>query len=373
MFLSATAKRDWLYARAWLKDAIDSQPRPMSADPEKDLVRCLRRSGQHKAARAAVARRAKTAASPPACGTCSRLHDAGSALPSRFSARRTDARRSACAHRRLRGAGAHRRGCDGRGIPRRAACAPIRRRVALKVLKFGLATRDVLARFELERQSLAIMSHPNIARMLDAGVNRGWSPVFRDGVRAWRSQSRAFARNAYSISSADSALFREVCAGVHHAHLRGVIHRDLKPSNILVSEIDGSVRPEDHRLRHRQGDQSVAGKCVDAHTRLGNLLGTPEYMSPEQAQLSPLWISMRAPMFTRSGCCSTNCSPGLARTRSRATLLGRGNGRAQQIVSCEVAPPSRRPRETEGSRSFSRRARTPAGRVATLPRGQVAW
>ena len=132
--------------------------------------------------------------------------------------------------------------------------APVRRRVALKILKFGLGTREVIARFELERQTLAMMSHPNIARILDAGHDRGRAAVLRDGVRRRASRSRSTATSTSSASMQRIELFAQVCGGVQHAHQHGIIHRDLKPSNILVTEIDGSRDAEDHRLRHRQGD-----------------------------------------------------------------------------------------------------------------------
>lgn len=174
---------------------------------------------------------------------------------------------------------------------------PVRREVAVKVLKPGMDSRMVLARFEAERQVLAMMSHPNIARVFDAGADSGGHPFFvmeyidGENIVTWCE------RRALPVSRRLD-LFLQICEGMRHAHLRGVIHRDLKPSNILVTEVDGRPVP-------KIIDFGVA-KCMD-HQQLGNrtlytvfdqFVGTPAYMSPEQAGLTGEGIDTRSDIYS---------------------------------------------------------------------------
>ena len=173
---------------------------------------------------------------------------------------------------------------------------PVRRRVAIKVIKFGLSTRDVIARFELERQALAMLAHPNIARILDAGTTNDGRPYFAMEYVDGTPIERYCDDHGLEIDQR-LALFAQVCAGVQHAHLRGIIHRDLKPSNILVTESDGSPAPRiiDFGIAKATTSQ---GTDTLAQTRFGHLLGTPEYMSPEQAQLAPFDIDLRTDVYS---------------------------------------------------------------------------
>jgi serine/threonine protein kinase len=158
---------------------------------------------------------------------------------------------------------------------------PIQRRVALKLVRPGLAGKDVLARFEAERQALALMAHPGIARVLDAGTTDDGSPYFvmeyvhGEPITAWCDRKRLAMEERI-------ALFRQACAAVQHAHQRGILHRDLKPSNILVEEIDGEPRPRviDFGLA-KALHQRLTERTL--FTERGQIVGTPEYMSPEQA------------------------------------------------------------------------------------------
>lgn len=173
---------------------------------------------------------------------------------------------------------------------------PVRRRVALKVLKLGLGTREVMARFDLERQTLAMMTHPSVARILDAGTTDDGRPYFAMEYVPGTPITRYCDERRLPLAQR-LALFREVCAGVQHAHLRGVIHRDLKPGNILVADIDGHAQPKIIDFGIAKATSPVAASR-DAFTRIGNVLGTPEYMSPEQVQLSPLEIDARTDVYS---------------------------------------------------------------------------
>ena len=158
---------------------------------------------------------------------------------------------------------------------------PVRRKVALKLIKWGMDTRQVVARFEAERQALAMMTHPGIARVLDAGATEEGRPYFVmelvDGkpIHEYCDAGRL-------DTAARLALFRDVCAAVQHAHQKGVIHRDLKPANVLIAEEDGRPQPKviDFGIA-KAIEKPLTERSV--FTELGQLIGTPEYMSPEQA------------------------------------------------------------------------------------------
>ena len=121
--------------------------------------------------------------------------------------------------------------------------APVRRPVALKLIKAGMYDETVVQRFQAERQSLAIMEHPCIAKVFDAGIDAPGSAVLRHGVRAGAADHRVLRSEASSRSASASKLFIQACDGVQHAHQKAIIHRDLKPANILVVEVDGKPVP----------------------------------------------------------------------------------------------------------------------------------
>lgn len=158
---------------------------------------------------------------------------------------------------------------------------PIRRQVALKVIKRGMDSQEVVARFEAERQALAVMNHPSIARIFDAGVTERGSPFFAMEYVPGLPIREYCDRDQLSIE-ARIELFLSVCEAVQHAHQKGIIHRDIKPSNVLVSTVDGKALPKvidfgvAKAVRQPLGDESI-------HTLQGMVIGTPEYMSPEQA------------------------------------------------------------------------------------------
>ena len=145
---------------------------------------------------------------------------------------------------------------------------PVRRKVALKIIKPGMDTKQVIARFEAERQALAMMDHPNIARVHDAGATESGRPYFVMELVRGIPITDYCDREQLSIPER-LELFVLVCRAVQHAHQKGIIHRDLKPSNILVTVIDGAAGAQDHRLRRGQGDRrarSPSGRSTPPST-----------------------------------------------------------------------------------------------------------
>ena len=173
---------------------------------------------------------------------------------------------------------------------------PVRRRVALKVIKLGMDTKQVVARFEAERQALAMMDHPNIAKVLDAGATETGRPYFvMELVRGIRLTDYCDQNNLSTKDRLD--LFIQVCQAIQHAHQKGIIHRDIKPSNILVTLHDGVPVPKviDFGIA-----KATEGRLTDAtvYTQLNQFIGTPAYMSPEQAEMSGLDIDTRSDIYS---------------------------------------------------------------------------
>ena len=247
---------------------------------------------------------------------------------------------------------------------------PVRRRVALKVLKFGLSTREVIARFELERQALAMLAHANIARIFDAGATGDGRPYFAMEYVSGISITRYCDERKLPLSDR-LAIFAQVCAGVQHAHLRGIIHRDLKPSNILVAEVDGKPAPKIIDFGIAKATTIVADEG-DAYTRMGHVLGTPEYMSPEQAQLSPLEIDARTDVYSL-GIVLYELLTG-ARPYSVTRDVIMPEVLAREIAEADPVLPSMRAAEAteEGAARATQRGLTPRSLAAKL-RGDLDW
>jgi eukaryotic-like serine/threonine-protein kinase len=173
---------------------------------------------------------------------------------------------------------------------------PVRRRVALKLIKAGMDTREVVARFESERQALALMDHPAIAKVFDAGSTSQGRPYFvmehvtGTPITTYCDKHRLTTRERLE-------LFIHVCEGVQHAHQRAIIHRDLKPSNILVTEVDGKPVPKiiDFGVAKAVSQRLIAETMF---TRIGAMIGTPEYMSPEQADPAGEDIDTRTDVYS---------------------------------------------------------------------------
>ena len=173
---------------------------------------------------------------------------------------------------------------------------PVRRRVALKLVKSGMNSREVIARFESERQALALMDHPAIAKVLDAGSTSQGAPYFVMEYVAGVPIT-TYCDNHRLSTRERLELFVHVCEGVQHAHQKAIIHRDLKPSNILVTEVDGRPAPKiiDFGVAKALTQKLTAETMF---TRVGTMIGTPEYMSPEQALSSGEDIDTRSDVYS---------------------------------------------------------------------------
>jgi WD40 repeat protein/serine/threonine protein kinase len=173
---------------------------------------------------------------------------------------------------------------------------PLKRRVALKIIKLGMDTKQVVARFEAERQALALMDHPNIAKVLDAGTTETGRPYFVMELVRGIPVTRYCDENILQTEQR-LELFVKICHAIQHAHQKGIIHRDLKPSNVLVTLHDGVPVPKviDFGIaKATQGD--LTDKTV--YTQFQQFIGTPAYMSPEQAEMSGLDIDTRSDVYS---------------------------------------------------------------------------
>jgi tetratricopeptide (TPR) repeat protein len=173
---------------------------------------------------------------------------------------------------------------------------PVRRRVAIKLIKAGMDTREVVARFESERQALALMDHPAIAKVFDAGSTPEGRPYFVMEYVAGTPITTYCDRHKLTTRQR-MEIFIQVCEGVQHAHQKAIIHRDLKPSNILVSEVDGKPTP---RIIDFGLAKATSQRLTDAsiYTRVGAVLGTLDYMSPEQADSGGEDIDTRTDVYS---------------------------------------------------------------------------
>lgn len=247
---------------------------------------------------------------------------------------------------------------------------PVRRRVALKVIKLGMDTRAVVARFEQERQALALMDHPNIAKVLDAGTTENGRPFFVMELVKGEPITEFCDRNNFTIAER-LGLFTQVCRAVQHAHTKGIIHRDIKPTNVLVSTHDGRplARVIDFGIA-KAIDQRLTEKTV--FTEFRQLVGTPEYMSPEQAAGS-LDIDTRTDVYSLGVMLYellTGSTPFDAKMLRSAAY-----GELQRIIR-EDDPPRPSARLSESADTLPRVAanrRIEPRRLGTLVRGELDW
>jgi len=248
---------------------------------------------------------------------------------------------------------------------------PVQRRVALKIVKLGMDTRQVVARFETERQALAVMDHPNIARVFDAGATETGRPYFV--MELARGIPITDYCDRHKLSTRERLqLFLGVCQAVQHAHQKGVIHRDLKPSNILVVIQDdrpvpkiidfGIAKATDHRLAQRT-----------LFTEQGQLIGTPEYMSPEQAEMSGLDVDTRTDIYSLGVILYELLVGALPFDAGR--LRSAAFGEIQRIIR-ETEPPKASTRLStlkDTKAEIAERRGTDPGSLVKMLRGDVDW
>jgi serine/threonine protein kinase len=248
---------------------------------------------------------------------------------------------------------------------------PVKRRVALKVIKPGLDSAQVLRRFDVERQALALMDHPGIAKVLDAGTTDAGRPYFVmelvQGVPITR-----YCDGLHLPVRERLALFVPVCQAIQHAHQKGIIHRDIKPSNVLVCMQDGRAVPKvidfgvAKALHQRLGEESI-------YTEIGAIIGTLEYMSPEQAEMSPLGVDTRTDVFSLGVL--------LYELLTGTTPLGRG--RLRQSAYSEMVrlireempekPSTRLTHSPESPAVVAAQRRTEPARLSKELRGDLDW
>jgi serine/threonine protein kinase/tetratricopeptide (TPR) repeat protein len=247
---------------------------------------------------------------------------------------------------------------------------PVRRRVALKLIKLGMDTHDVVARFEAERQALALMDHPNIAHVFDGGATATGRPYFVMELVKGEPITAYADSNRLSVAERLS-LFEQVCAAVQHAHGKGVIHRDIKPSNVLVSTEDGKpfAKVIDFGIAKATSSRLTEKTLYTEHHEL---IGTPEYMSPEQAEGS-LDIDTRTDVYAL-GVLLYELLTGATPFDSKS-LRSAGYGEIQRIIR-EVEPKRPSARLAEAGASLadvaSRRSSDPRKLTASV-RGELDW
>jgi serine/threonine protein kinase len=248
---------------------------------------------------------------------------------------------------------------------------PVRRVVALKLIRQGMATREVIARFDSERQALAMMNHPNVARVLDAGTSDDGRQYFVMEYVAGEPITAFCDRHQYTTSQR-LELFTQACEAIQHAHQKAIIHRDLKPTNILVSLQNGKpvvkvidfgvAKATSHKLTERT-----------LFTETGRLVGTPEYMSPEQAEMSALDVDTRTDIYSL-GVVLYELLAGALPFDSKE-LRGAGFSEIQRIIR-EVDPPRPSTRLSNlgaGADEVAGRRRMRAEDLRKQLRGELEW
>jgi WD40 repeat protein/serine/threonine protein kinase len=248
---------------------------------------------------------------------------------------------------------------------------PVRRRVALKILKSGDAGSTVLARFESESQALALMDHPNIARVYDAGTTASGRPYFAMEYVPGIPITDYCDRNLLGFRER-LTLFQQVCQAVHHAHQKGIIHRDLKPSNVLVMLQDGKPVPKviDFGVAKAVNQRLVERTLF---TEIGMLIGTPEYMSPEQADLTGLDVDSTTDIYSL-GVLLYELLVGALPFDSR-TLRKAGYAEIQRVIR-DTEPPKPSTRLStmgQGAQEVARHRRSDVRTLVRLLRGDLEW
>jgi eukaryotic-like serine/threonine-protein kinase len=247
---------------------------------------------------------------------------------------------------------------------------PVKRTVALKLIKAGMDTRHVLARFEAERQALALMDHPNIARVLDAGATDAGRPFFV--MELVRGVPITKFCDEHGLTPRERLeLFIPVCQAIQHAHQKGIIHRDIKPSNVLVAMYDGRPVP---KVIDFGVAKATEGQFAEAatFTGFGNVVGTPEYMSPEQAAPGQLDIDTRSDVYALGVLLYELLAGSTPHDRARlkkAALL-----EILRVIREEEPPrPSTKLSSSDALPSIAANRRMDPARLTRLIRGELDW
>ena len=247
---------------------------------------------------------------------------------------------------------------------------PVQRQVALKIIKVGMDTARIVARFEQERQSLAMMDHPNIAKVFDAGATSSGRPYFVMELCNGEQITRYCDTNSLSIQQR-LELFAQVCTAVQHAHTKGIIHRDIKPSNVLVSTQDG--KPHAHVIDFGVAKATTARLAEkQVFTEQRQMIGTPEYMSPEQAEGS-MDIDTRTDVYSLGVVLYellTGSTP-----FSSSELRSAAYAEIQRIIR-EVDPPKPSTKISQSVDSIANvaaRRKTEPRRLGTIIKGELDW
>jgi WD40 repeat protein/serine/threonine protein kinase len=247
---------------------------------------------------------------------------------------------------------------------------PVKRNVALKLIKAGMDSRAVLQRFEQERQALAMMDHPNIARVLDGGLTQDRRPFFVMELVNGLPLNK-FCDDAKLGVRARLELFASVCQAVQHAHQKGVVHRDLKPANILVTIIDGRGVP---KIIDFGVAKAISGRLTDESlsTQFGAVVGTLEYMSPEQAGFSGEDIDTRADIYSL-GVILYELLTGLRPIDARRLKKAALTEMIRLIKEEEPSKPSTRLSTDEAAPSMAALRQTEPKKLTALLRGELDW
>ncbi len=247
---------------------------------------------------------------------------------------------------------------------------PVRRRIALKLIKPGMDTRQVIARFEAERQALAVMDHPNIARVIDAGATESGRPYFVMELVRGVPITQYCDENQLPVRER-LELFATICQAIQHAHTKGIIHRDVKPTNVLVTRQDGRpvVKVIDFGVAKAMGQQ-LTDKTL--FTEFAQMIGTPLYMSPEQAELSSVDIDTRSDIYSL-GVLLYELLTGTTPV-SKEQLKQSAFDEIRRIIR-EDDPPksSTRISTAEAAPSIAAQRHTEPAKLTKLVRGELDW
>ena len=247
---------------------------------------------------------------------------------------------------------------------------PVRRKVALKIIKPGMDTRQVIARFEAERQARSLMDHPNIARVLDAGTTEGGRPYFV--MELVRGQPITEYCDEHQLTPRQRLeMLLPVCRAIQHAHQKGIIHRDIKPSNILVAEYDQQVVPKviDFGVA-KAVSQPLTERTM--FTGLGQVVETLEYMSPEQAKVNQLDIDTRSDVYSL-GVLIYELFTGTTPFDKQRLRSAAWDEMLRIIREEEPPKPSTRLSTVEGMARVAARRQTEPGRLSLMLRGELDW